>query len=1005
MINTEELLEKSDLTRLAERAGAKLRKRGAQYRSACPLHGGDNASAFVIYQGRSGWRWHCYTGCNDGGDAIEFIRRQYNLPPDGRGFIDACKILADESGIDLPGWTEEEIAQHKRERAQRNIRREVLQIAVSYYEQRLWSNEQGLAYARGRGWEDETIKALRMGYSDGHLVEHLIERGADLGLAAHLGLLTDKSNGAQRYVDAIPGGYLIYTHQLHHEILYLSGRATFTNDKAKKSRNLHTPKQLYWAIQRHGHGPLLMVEGQACASTLYQWGYNSAGLGGTSLDDQDVRSVQAYPGVYLILDPDAQDKIAAIADKIGPLTMIVEGLPGADINDWAQNGGTAEVLATLMEKARPWIEVAIAEAVEAPPFELEEHLDHLAHLITDVPQGSRGQYIYQVCTRHKLATKADFKQIVAEIEDLETEANGFEVRDGRISHYGDPLCNMAIYITHELTRDDGLNIPEKLYTITATLDTGEQLRTIDQMPAEDFDKMSWIGRNWGARAIPYVSPGKYYTLKRAIQEVSRFDLTRERIHTYTGWTKVDGEWRYLTTTGGVGVDGLDVNVRVDLGINNLSRYALPKPPADLRRAIRASLDFIEVAPLNVTIPLITAMYAAPLSPIRTLDAVLWVYGQTQSGKSTISHLALTHFGPSFIDGHQYRAPVDWMSTVTGIEGALFAVKDAPVIVDDYAPQNVSASQARSLGRTAQRVIRSVGNRSARSRAKADLSEQTNRPPRGLVISTAENPIIGQSTVGRTIYVPVDPGSIIAGNSDEENKLDKAQKNAQAGLYAHAMGGYIQWLAGQWDHLMATVPEEIELESRAGRTFFPARQSRLADYYALLAVALRQLLRYAAERGVISDREAAMKETTYKQTLIDLLRSQGERVASQSPTVKFWNALNDLLAQEEVYFAPRLETAYIAPEHAALVGWYDEDHVYLLTNAALKEVKSYWSSLDERLDILSDAFRRILQNEGYVARRADSQLERKTYINTEIGRTRTLWLDRQAVEEKGGVFFD
>ena len=947
MINTDELLEKSDLVRLAERAGAKLRKRGAQYRSACPLHGGDNASAFVIYQGRGGWRWHCYTGCDDGGDAIEFVRRQYNLPPDGRGFIDACKILADETGIDLPGWSEEEQAQYKRERAQHNRRRDLMHLATAYYERRLWEDDQGLAYARGRGWEDETIKALRMGYSDGHLVDHLVERGADLDLAARLGLLTDKSNGA----------------------------------------------------------PLLVVEGQACASTLYQWGYNAAGLGGTSLDVQDVRSIQAYPGVYLILDPDAQDKIGDISDKIGPLTMVVAGIPGADINDWAQKGGTAEVLGTLMEKARPWIEIAIAEAVEAPPFELPDHLDHLAHLITDVPQGSRGQYIYQICTRHKLATKADFKKIVAEIEDLETETNGFEVRDGRLSHYGDPLCNMAIYITHELTRDDGLNIPEKLYTITATLDTGEQLRTIDQMPAEDFDKMSWIGRNWGARAIPYVSPGKYYTLKRAIQEVSRFDLTRERIHTYTGWTQIDGEWRYLSTTGSVGVDGLDVNVRVDLGVNNLSRYALPKPPADLQRAIRASLDFIEVAPPAVTIPLITAMYAAPLSPIRTLDAVLWVYGQTQSGKSTISHLALTHFGPTFIDGHQYRAPVDWMSTVTGIEGALFAIKDAPVIVDDYAPQNVSASQARNLGRTAQRVIRSVGNRSARSRAKADLSEQTNRPPRGLVISTAENPIVGQSTVGRTIYVPVDPGSIIAGNSDEENKLDKAQKNAQAGLYAQAMGGYIQWLAGQWEHLMATVPEEIELESRAGRTFFPSRQSRLADYYAILAVALHQMLRYAAERGVISDREAAMKETTYKQVLIDLLRSQGARVASQSPTVKFWNALNDLLAQQEVYFAPRLDTAYIAPEHAALAGWYDEEYVYLLTNAALKEVKAYWSSLDERLDILSDAFRRILQNEGYVARRADSQLERKTYINSEIGRKRTLWLDRQAVEEKGGVFFE
>ena len=53
------------------------------------------------------------------------------------------------------------------------------------------------------------------------------------------------------------------------------------------------------------------------------------------------------------------------------------------------------------------------------------------------------------------------------------------------------------------------------------------------------------------------------------------------------------------------------------------------------------------------------MYAAPLCPFKTLDAVIWVYGTTQTGKSTITHLALTHFGAGFIRGHAYRAPRDW----------------------------------------------------------------------------------------------------------------------------------------------------------------------------------------------------------------------------------------------------------------------------------------------------------------------------------------------------------
>src|SRR5690606_22184585 len=115
-------------------------------------------------------------------------------------------------------------------------------------------------------------------------------------------------------------------------------------------------------------------------------------------------------------------------------------------------------------------------------------------------------------------------------------------------------------------------------------------------------------------------------------------------------------------------------------------------------------------------------------------------GTTQSGKSTISHLALAHFGPSFVDGHEYRAPKDWTSTPTDLERAMFVVKDAPIIIDDYAPAHSGAAEARQMAKKAHYVVRSVGNRSSRGRANADLSERQQRPPRGLVISTAENPL-------------------------------------------------------------------------------------------------------------------------------------------------------------------------------------------------------------------------------------------------------------------------
>jgi hypothetical protein len=529
-----------------------------------------------------------------------------------------------------------------------------------------------------------------------------------------------------------------------------------------------------------------------------------------------------------------------------------------------------------------------------------------------------------------------------------------------------------------------------------------------ELPAEEFDKMHWVARSWGARPILYVSPGKSYQLRRAIQEVSKMDLKRERVHTYTGWANIEGQRRYLTTSGALGIRGLDPDTRVDLGLSNIQHFNLPDPPPDLRPSIKASLDFLTLAPYEITVPLWAAMYAAPLGPMKTLDAVMWIYGSTQSGKSTITHLCMTHFGANFIQGHQYRAPRDWTATVTDLEYALFVTKDAPLIIDDYAPAHAGAAEARAMAKKAHRVVRSVGNRSARGRSTANLTERTPRPPRGLVIATAENPLVGQSIVGRMIYIPVEKGSIIPlDGSTDESDLDRAQKRAQSGLYAQAMSGYIAWLAERWEDMERDTHAQITAYTRAARAMFPSGQSRLTDYFAIMAVAINLALEYAADRGAIEQHETAPIAEIYRHELIEMLLAQSTRVAAESPVIKFWEAIQDLLAQGHVYFAPRLATEYIKPDRSELIGWFDPEgtedpKVYLLTNGALAAAKAYWHALDESFEVSSDALRRQLRQQGYLAKRGGDHYERKTYISKTAGRTRTLWIDPDALQEKSGI---
>ena len=86
-LDIDALLSKVNLEEIAERAGTKLHRNGGDLRGICPLHKGDNATAFSVYADPNGHqRWRCYTQCDASGDVIDFVRRWQGLD-----FMDAVK--------------------------------------------------------------------------------------------------------------------------------------------------------------------------------------------------------------------------------------------------------------------------------------------------------------------------------------------------------------------------------------------------------------------------------------------------------------------------------------------------------------------------------------------------------------------------------------------------------------------------------------------------------------------------------------------------------------------------------------------------------------------------------------------------------------------------------------------------------------------------------------------------------------------------------------------------
>ncbi|MCP5065965.1 MAG: hypothetical protein GY946_05300 [bacterium] len=50
----------------------RMRRRGGRLVGPCPVHGGDNPTAFVVREDRQ--LWHCFSACGRGGDVVELLR-------------------------------------------------------------------------------------------------------------------------------------------------------------------------------------------------------------------------------------------------------------------------------------------------------------------------------------------------------------------------------------------------------------------------------------------------------------------------------------------------------------------------------------------------------------------------------------------------------------------------------------------------------------------------------------------------------------------------------------------------------------------------------------------------------------------------------------------------------------------------------------------------------------------------------------------------------------------
>ncbi len=237
------------------------------------------------------------------GDVLNWVQNRKRCD-----FKGAVEMLCQRAGMEAPHWG----GGDAQVRLAGRLLLDVLDLGAAVFERWLWKagDSPALAYARGRGWTDETIKAARLGYCGsgsqaeredllGELRMHQVDLESP-GTVALVGFRGDVRGWAKAHGievkdisedwirgNGVPGMFgrdcLVYPHVMGGRVRYLSARGI------GEKRHWNMPacimaRQMYLNWEWSPRGEIVaIVEGQADAVSLGQWGIGALALAGTNL--------------------------------------------------------------------------------------------------------------------------------------------------------------------------------------------------------------------------------------------------------------------------------------------------------------------------------------------------------------------------------------------------------------------------------------------------------------------------------------------------------------------------------------------------------------------------------------------------------------------------------------------------------------------------------------------------------------------------------------------------
>ena len=460
----DEIKQRVAIEDLVEESGFALQRRTGRYLK-CREH-----TSLVIDTHNQAYHWNSQ---DEHGDCFNWVMNRNR----GWDFKQALEVLAKRANVRLP---ERESGDLKTRVAAR-AKEDAFQVAARVFAKWLQADKEAWEYVKGRGWTDETIQEAQIGFSGRATAAEIKEMGTEFAMhnvdplspaaVAVTGFKGDPSTRSGPAVakwladhdlevdedwikwGMIPGMMnrkrLVYPHSYMGRIRTMCGRNILGDDRNRdgdeiKSWNvpvaLGGPRQCYFNMEYGTRAEeLVIVEGQADAITLGQWGIAAMATAGTAWKDHETlfkELKERHKTIYLATDADeagqkvviGKDGDFPLARVLGPMLRVVQWVE-KDANDQLQAfvaGGTdhekqMEAIRKTLDAAEPIVLLMARYTGNLRGAKKDKAIEHAIKAIAKMDNTRRAMYRLQLADALSVTVREFNNLVTTERKESTTE--------------------------------------------------------------------------------------------------------------------------------------------------------------------------------------------------------------------------------------------------------------------------------------------------------------------------------------------------------------------------------------------------------------------------------------------------------------------------------------------------------------------------------------------------------------------------------------------------------